>query len=59
MLKGHKEPKRADYLANNDVKPESLDDFELGWNYNTDNFRLRTNVYYMNYIESTGIDGKY
>ncbi len=55
--KGHKEPKRADYLANNKVKPESLDDFELGWNYNTDNFRLKTNLYYMNYVDQLVLTG--
>lgn len=56
--KGHKEPKRADYLANNNVKPESLDDFELGWNYDTDRFRLKTNVYYMYYINQLVLTGK-
>ncbi|WKK66136.1 TonB-dependent receptor [Lutimonas zeaxanthinifaciens] len=55
--KGNKEPKRADYLANPDVKPESLDDFELGWNYDADNFRLRTNIYYMNYIDQLVLTG--
>ncbi|MDN3641284.1 TonB-dependent receptor [Lutimonas halocynthiae] len=55
--KGHKEPKRADYLANNDVKPESLDDFELGWNYSTTNFRLKTNIYYMNYVDQLVLTG--
>ena len=55
--KGHKEPKRADYLANNEVKPESLDDFELGWNYNTGNFRLKTNLYYMNYVDQLVLTG--
>ena len=55
--KGHKEPKRADYLANNQVKPESLDDFELGWNYNTDRFRLKMNLYYMNYKDQLVLTG--
>lgn len=55
--KGHKEPKRADYLANNQVKPESLDDFELGWNYDTNNFRLKTNVYYMYYVDQLVLTG--
>ncbi len=55
--KGNKEPKRADYLANNDVRPESLDDFELGWNYKTDNFRLKTNIYYMNYVDQLVLTG--
>jgi iron complex outermembrane receptor protein len=56
--KGHKEPKRADYLANNDVKPESLNDFELGWHYHTDQFRLKTNLYYMNYKDQLVLTGK-
>lgn len=55
--KGHKEPKRADYLANNDVKPESLDDIELGWNYKADKFRLRTNLYYMHYKDQLVLTG--
>lgn len=55
--KGHKEPKRADYLANIDVKPESLDDFELGWNYSSNNFRLKTNLYYMNYVDQLVLTG--
>ena len=55
--KGNKEPKRADYLANSEVKPESLDDFELGWNYNTTNFRLKTNIYYMNYVDQLVLTG--
>ena len=55
--KGHKEPKRADYLANNNVKPESLDDLELGWNYDTDNFRFKMNLYYMNYRDQLVLTG--
>jgi iron complex outermembrane receptor protein len=55
--KGHKEPKRADYLANNDVKPESLNDFELGWHYHTNGFRLKTNLYYMNYKDQLVLTG--
>lgn len=55
--KGHKEPKRADYLANPDVKPESLDDFELGWNYDGRSFRVRTNLYYMHYNDQLVLTG--
>jgi len=55
--KGHKEPKRADYLANSEVKPESLDDFELGWNYDGKDFRLKTNVYYMYYVDQLVLTG--
>ncbi|MCF6224252.1 MAG: TonB-dependent receptor [Flavobacteriaceae bacterium] len=55
--KANKEPKRADYLANNDVKPESLDDFELGWKYKTDKFLLNTNIYYMYYKDQLVLTG--
>jgi iron complex outermembrane receptor protein len=55
--KGHKEPKRADYMANADVKPESLDDFELGWHYNANKFRLKTNLYFMNYKDQLVLTG--
>jgi len=56
--KGHKEPKRADYEADSNVKPESLDDFELGWKYNSDKFILNTNLYYMNYQDQLVLSGE-
>ena len=56
--RGNKEPKRADYLANPEVRPETLDDFELGWKYLTENFILRTNVYYMYYRDQLVLTGE-
>ena len=56
--RGNKEPKRADYLANPDVRPETLDDFELGWKYLTENFILRTNLYYMYYRDQLVLTGE-
>lgn len=56
--KGHKEPKRADYEADNNVKPESLDDFELGWKYGSDKFILNVNLYYMNYQDQLVLTGE-
>ena len=56
--RGNKEPKRADYLANPDVKSESLDDFELGWKYNADDFIIRTNIYYMFYRDQLVLTGE-
>ena len=44
-------------MANADVKPESLDDFELGWHYNANKFRLKTNLYYMNYKDQLVLTG--
>ncbi len=55
--RANKEPKRADYLANNNVKPETLDDFELGWKYKTDKFLLNTNIYYMHYKDQLVLTG--
>ncbi len=55
--RANKEPKRADYLHNNDIKPESLDDFELGWKYKSDRFLLNTNVYFMNYKDQLVLTG--
>ncbi len=55
--RANKEPKRADYIANNNVKPESLDDFELGWKYKTDKFLLNTNIYYMYYKDQLVLTG--
>ncbi len=55
--KGHKEPKRADYLADNDVRPESLDDLELGWKYRSGGFLLHANLYYMYYKDQLVLTG--
>jgi len=55
--KGHKEPKRADYLADNDVRPESLDDLELGWKYRSGGFLLNANLYYMYYKDQLVLTG--
>ena len=56
--RGNKEPKRADYLANPEVRPESLDDFELGWKYSRQNFILRANLYYMFYRDQLVLTGE-
>jgi len=56
--KGHKEPKRADYEADINVKPESLDDFELGWKYSSKKFVLNSNLYYMNYNDQLVLTGE-
>ncbi|MDH3321869.1 MAG: TonB-dependent receptor, partial [Flavobacteriaceae bacterium] len=55
--RANKEPKRADYFANKDVKPETLDDFELGWKYKSDKLLLNTNIYYMYYKDQLVLTG--
>ena len=55
--RANKEPKRADYLANNDIKPESLDDIEFGWKFKSNQFILNTNFYYMHYKDQLVLTG--
>ncbi|WP_163398030.1 TonB-dependent receptor [Flavobacterium fluviatile] len=46
--RANREPNRTDYEGGN-VKPEKLNDFELGWRFNSENFQLNSNLYYMGY----------
>lgn len=55
--RGNKEPKRADYKADNNIKPETLNDFELGWKYNKKEFILNTNLYFMYYKDQLVLTG--
>jgi iron complex outermembrane receptor protein len=55
--RGNKEPKRADYLANPEIKPERLDDIELGWKYQASKWALNTNLYYMYYTDQLVLTG--
>jgi iron complex outermembrane recepter protein len=44
----NREPNRTDYEGGN-AKSEKLNDFELGWRYNSDQLKFNTNIYYMLY----------
>ncbi|MFV8359184.1 TonB-dependent receptor [Flavobacterium sp. LS1P3] len=46
--RANREPNRTDYEGGN-VKPEKLNDFELGWRYVAEKVQFNTNVYYMAY----------
>ncbi len=46
--KASKEPNRTDY-ENGSPKHEELHDFELGWRFNRDRYRINTNLFYMLY----------
>ena len=54
--RAHREPNRNDF-ENGVSSPEKLDDFELGWRYKNDHFRLNTNLYYMNYTNQLVLTG--
>ena len=55
--RANREPSRSDFESNQDVKPEQLNDFELGWRHNTTAFNINTNVYYMLYNEQLVLSG--
>lgn len=54
--KANREPNRTDYESGN-VKPEKLNDFELGWRYLSDKVQLNTNFYYMAYQDQLILTG--
>ncbi|OUR98270.1 TonB-dependent receptor [Flavobacteriales bacterium 33_180_T64] len=56
--RANREPNRKDFENNANVKPEQLNDFELGWRHNTDKFRLYVNGYYMLYNEQLVLTGQ-
>ena len=49
FAKANKEPNRNDYKNGENVKHESLDDYELGWRLKNNTVQLNTNIYYMSY----------
>lgn len=55
--RANREPSRSDFESNSDIQPEQLNDFELGWRYNSPKVRLNTNLYYMLYNEQLVLTG--
>ncbi|MBP2618240.1 TonB-dependent receptor [Chryseobacterium jejuense] len=53
-----REPNRADIMANNDVKPEKLHDFEAGFEKQFGFLSLTANVYYMYYVNQLVLNGQ-
>ncbi|HLA56142.1 MAG TPA: TonB-dependent receptor, partial [Flavobacterium sp.] len=54
--RANREPNRTDYESGN-VKPEKLDDFELGWRYASEKMKFNANVYYMAYKDQLILTG--
>lgn len=54
--RANREPNRDDY-ENGNPKPETLNDFELGWRLNKENFKLNLNGYYMRYQNQLVLTG--
>jgi iron complex outermembrane receptor protein len=55
--RANREPSRSDFESNSDIKPEQLNDFELGWRYTSSKFRINANSYYMLYNEQLVLTG--
>lgn len=56
--RANREPNRDDFENNPTVKPEQLNDFEMGWRHDAKNFRLYVNGYYMLYNEQLVLTGQ-
>ena len=49
--RANREPSRGDFENNRDIKPEELNDFELGWRFKNKNIGINANAYYLAYNE--------
>ena len=56
--RANREPNRTDFESNVNIKPEQLNDFELGWRHNKNNFTFNANMYYMLYNQQLVLSGK-
>ena len=55
--RANREPNRSDFESNPNVKPEQLNDFELGWRHSNKKFSINTNAYYMLYNDQLVLTG--
>jgi len=55
--RANREPSRGDFENNPDVKPEQLNDFELGYRFDNKRYKLNANVYYMTYKDQLVLTG--
>ena len=55
--KANREPNRTDY-ENGNPKPEKLNDFELGWRFDSPKVKINSNIYYMAYKDQLILTGK-
>ncbi len=55
--RANREPNRTDFESNPEIKPEQLNDFELGWRHISEKFQFNVNGYYMLYNEQLVLTG--
>jgi iron complex outermembrane receptor protein len=56
--RANREPNRTDFESNNNIEPEQLNDFELGWRHKKGNFTFNANAYYMLYNQQLVLSGR-
>lgn len=56
--RANREPSRDDFENNADIKPEQLNDFELGWRHKKGNLSFNINSYLMLYNEQLVLSGE-
>ncbi|WP_282041490.1 TonB-dependent receptor [Winogradskyella flava] len=57
FARANREPNRTDFETDNDIKPEQLNDFELGWRHKKGNFVFNANAYCMLYNQQLVLSG--
>lgn len=55
--RANREPSRDDFENNENIEPEQLNDFELGWRHKKGNFSFNANAYLMLYNEQLVLTG--
>ena len=53
-----REPNRTDFESNSEIKPERLNDIEIGWRFRNENILLNLNSYFMLYDEQLVLTGE-
>lgn len=56
--RANREPNRTDFESNSEIKPERLNDIEIGWRYRDENILLNLNSYFMIYDEQLILTGE-
>jgi iron complex outermembrane receptor protein len=56
--RANREPTRDDFESDENIKPEQLNDFELGWRHRKGSFSFNANAYFMLYNEQLVLSGE-
>ena len=56
--RANREPSRTDFESNSEIKPERLNDIEIGWRFRNENILLNLNSYFMLYDEQLVLTGE-